>query len=897
MSRRGFVFGLSPRICWRVAAGIALASLPLSPAAAQQASLSGTVTDSASGAPVDGVRVDLLINSDLISRVYTDQAGAFRFGALTPGRYVAVFTRIGHRGRIEDFELAAGQSHTLTVVLAPLAFTVNPIIVTASRTEQKALDAPASVSVIETRAIEEHNALTAVDHVAAVAAVDFAQTGVTQHEIVVRGFNNVASGALLALSDYRYISVPSLRINVFNFIPVTNDDLERIEVVRGPGSALYGPNSANGVMHLITRTPFEHPGGVVSLAGGSAPLAQGAVRYATTIGEHIGLKLSAQYLRGEDWQYVDSTEQGNRARAIAQGADPDTLLIGARDSVVERLSGELRLDWRLTDRTEWVTAFGLNDALRNVDLTPLGAAQVQDWRYFYAQTRLRHGRLFAQAFVNWSDAADTYLLRNGNTVQDNSYMVVGQVQHGSTVGDATSLIYGLDFQSTVPRTDSTITGRNEEDDLINEVGAYLHAEASLAPTLLLVAAARVDYHNRLDDPVFSPRAALVYQAAPAHTLRLTYNRAFSTPTTNNLFLDLFADSLRAPTGVTLPYAVRLEGVPETGYTFRRDCNGLCMRSPFTPASVGSPGDFIPVDATLLWGPLVDTLLTFGIDISAIPAPGSAQVATNLARLDISGPVPIFDPVTDVSDIPSLEPTITNTVELGYKGLVGDWLSLGLDVYYTWKNDFVSAEQVETPNAFFDQPSLASYLANFMPADSAQNLASLIALVPVGTVTPQQALDPWDIMVTYRNFGEITLWGADVDVAAFLSRAWAARATYSWVSRNEFAVVNAVGRPDTIPLNASANKGSLALSYRNDRWGLSGEIRGRAVQGYPVMSGVYQGDVESYGVVDLALAYRLPVRTDILISLGALNLLDNRHQEFMGAPEIGRLVTLRARVAF
>lgn len=846
---------------------------------------------------MDGVRVDLLVDGGVVARTYTDRTGAFRFDAVPPGRYVVEFTRIGHRGRIEDVTLVAGRLHTLAVALAPLAFTVNPVIITASRTEQTALDAPASVSVIETPAIEQTNALTAVEHIATVAAVDYAQTGITQHEIVVRGFNNVASGALLALSDYRYISVPSLRINVFNFIPVTNDDLARIEVVRGPGSALYGPNSANGVLHVLSRTPFEDRGGVVSLTGGTAPLVQGAVRYANTIGDHVGIKLSAQYLRGEDWQYVDPVEQSNRAGAIAGGADPDTLLVGARDSLVERLAGELRLDWRPTARTELVTTVGVNDAIRNVDLTPLGAAQVQDWRYFYVQSRLRHGRLFAQAFINLSDAADTYLLRNGNTVQDKSYMVVAQAQHGTVVGSRTGLTYGIDLQSTVPRTSGTITGRHEEDDTINELGAYLHADVTLSPLLQLVAAARVDLHNRLENPVFSPRAALVYRATPTQTLRLTYNRAFSTPNTNNLFLDLFADSVRAPTGVTLPYAVRVQGVPETGYTFARDCGGLCMRSPFTPASAGSPGDYIPLDATLLWGPLVDTLQSFGIDISAIPAPTSAQVGTVLGRLDISGAVPVYVPVADVSDIPSLKPTITNTVELGYSGLFGEWLSVGVDLYHTWKTDFVSAEQVETPNAFFDAPSLAGYLDDFMPVDTAQYLAGLIAQVPVGTVSPREALDPWDIIITYRNFGKITLWGADLDVAAFLSRSWAVRGTYSWVSRNQFAVVSAAGRPDTIPLNAAANKGSLALLYRHDRLGLSGEVRGRAVEGYPVMSGVYQGDVASYGVMDLALAYRLPIRADILVSLDALNLLDHVHQEFVGAPEIGRLVTLRVRAAF
>lgn len=59
---------------------------------------------------------------------------------------------------------------------------------------------------------------------------------------MVRGFNNIFSGGLLTLTDNRIARVPSLRLNAYNFIPVTNDDIERIEVVLGPGSAVYGPS-------------------------------------------------------------------------------------------------------------------------------------------------------------------------------------------------------------------------------------------------------------------------------------------------------------------------------------------------------------------------------------------------------------------------------------------------------------------------------------------------------------------------------------------------------------------------------------------------------------------------------------------------------------------------------
>ena len=82
-------------------------------------------------------------------------------------------------------------------------------------------------------------------------------------------------------------------------------------------------------------------------------------------------------------------------------------------------------------------------------------------------------------------------------------------------------------------------------------------------------------------------------------------------------------------------------------------------------------------------------------------------------------------------------------------------------------------------------------------------------VPVGTVTPQEARDPWDVLITYRNFGKVRYWGADVEVSAVMSRSLAVRGSYSWTSDDQFTVVNAAGDPETVPLNAPANKGTFS----------------------------------------------------------------------------------------
>ncbi len=858
---------------WRRAALI-LAALALCPAIglAQEATLSGVVSDSTSGQPLDGVRIELRRDGTLSASAISDATGRFSL-SVPAGTYDVTVKRLDYRAQsLRAVTLSAGEERSLEVRLTPQAIVFNPVVVSASRAEEKALEAPAAVAVLDRQTVEERPALTPIDHLYAVPSVQIATTGLTQHEVVLRGFNNAASGALLVLTDNRYANVPSLRINAYNFIPLTDEDVERIEVVRGPGSALYGPNASNGVLHIITRSPFDSPGTVVSLGGGERTLLHAQLRHASRLGRHFAVKLSGQYLRGEDWPYTDPRDLGG-------------------DSIVERASGELRLDWRPSDGTTVTATAGLNQAIRNMDLTPFGAAQVDGWRYSYLQTRVRSGRFFGQFFYNWSNSGDTYIIRTDQGIVDKSQMLVAQLQHGTLLGSSVNLTYGVDLQHTNPRTEGTVTGRNEGDDAINEAGAYVQAEADLTRALRLVLAARGDYHNRLEDPVFSPRAALVVQPARDHSLRFTYNRAFSTPTVYALFLDLYAGTL-APT----PIEVWAVGTPKTGFHYKRDCDGgLCMRSPFTPSRLGGDTAWLPVDVTLLWPTVVDLAALYGYDLSAIPPPTAADVATVMARLDISAET--FQPVADALDIPPITSTIETVLELGYQGVIAERFSLGINLYRGWKDDFVGAERAETPNAFFDYPSLRSYLENYLPAAPADTLARTIAQLPAGTIVPMEARDLYHVLVTYRNFGKIGYWGADLEAGAVIASGLAVRANYAWVDKNTFEATDAEGNVEIIPLNAPANRLAFSVLYRGERSGVNAEVRGRWVDSFPVRSGEYAGTVDAYTVLDALIGYRLPFARNVTLTLSALNVLDKEHVEFVGTPSIGRLITGSVRAEF
>ncbi len=926
-----------------VLAALAVAP-PATTTAQQTGAIRGTITDAGTGQPVAGAVVEATGPVDA-GPTQSSSEGRYLLTGLRPGSYTLTVRALGYARRTLEVRLGPGETAILDIALASEALELEEVVVSASRRQEKELDAPAHIVTVRAPELRARPALSPIDHMRDATGLDVASGGLIQSNVVARGFNNVFSGALLTLADNRITSVPSLRYNAFYLIPPTTPDLDRVELLLGPASALYGPNSANGVLHLLTTSPFDAPGTEASLAVGgrasscprrvdgsctseritelAAPedgrsVVQGTFRTAGTLGERVGYRVSGQYMTGGDWQSFDAFEDSTRADILDDVPAPerdamaDTLSVARRDFAIERWSGDARIDVRPDGDAEIIVATGVSNVGNAVDLTPLGAAQIRDWRYTYAQLRAHRGRLFAQAYVNAADAGDSFLLRTGEAVVDRSRMVVGQLQHGTELGPAT-LTYGADILWTNPRTEGTIHGRNEDDDAIFEAGAYLHSELALTPSLDLVAALRADHHNRLPDPVVSPRAALLYRLSDRQTLRLTYNRAFSTPSANNLFLDIKAAELADGR-----LQIRALGVPDDGLFFRRDCDGgvlgLCMRSPFARDAgfiAASAGTFSATSA--VWDSIValvrDPLLAAtGFDLAAagIPAPGSDDVGTVLRTFD-PGTLTFRSVQADaLIPVAPLRPTITNTLEVGYKGIIRDRLLLEADVYYTRKTDFTGPLIVETPAVFFDPATLRSYIDGYV-ADPTLAFAVTAAIaglpgstltgVPVGIVTWDHPLVTGPNMyLTFRNFGEVELWGADVTAKLLLGAGLAVAASYSRVSDNFFEKEEVGGLVD-VPLNAPRDKASASLTYRDEARGLRGEVRVRHVGAFPMNSGAFIGDLDAYTVLDLNGSVGLPFVPAAELAVEVRNALNQLHRELVGAPELGLLALARLRYRF
>ncbi len=769
----------------------AVASLMFAAAAAAQGgSLTGRITTKDAGRPLDNARITISDGARTTGVGTSGETGLYAVSNVAAGTYTVTVSRIGYQlQRYPGIAIRAGQPTQLNAALDEIPTQLNQVVTTASRKPEKALDAPAALSVVTRETIERKPSISVADLVKGQPGIDVSNGGIAQSMIVARGFNNAFSGSLLMLQDYRFAGVPSLRVNVPYLSLGQSEDIERVELLLGPASALYGPNSGAGVLHVITKSPFSSQGTTLSVQGGQQSIFRGAIRHAGTAGKRFGYKLSGEYMSGEDFQYRDQGEPAQISRPLTPGGTRQ-LVANSRDFGFERLNGEARVDIRPTDNSEFITTVSMTKVPSAIELTGAnGASQIRNWSYQNFQQRIRFGRLFMQGFANVSNAGNensgdsrgTFLLRNGQPIVDKSRVYTGQIQHGFGLKKGnTDFIYGVDYIKTNPQTGNTINGNNEALDNVTEYGGYIQGKTSLNSRWDFLAALRVDRNNVIKGEFVSPRAALTYKAADNQSLRFTFNRSFNTPANFAFFLDLpsvvDAAGFRRNAALTpfnLPtYDVIATGNrPKVGMSFDRSCSAtsgygnFCMRSPFinnggtvvgASAATALPA-FVafrqPVFAGALaqgYAPALAGLSALGLSSTAIAGLAqtlggavASRLATNVPTNAQVGTVgrlgSALQDAAAVADLPSLNASFDNTFEVGYKGLgMSGKLSFDFSAWAQQRGGGAITASLVTPWIFANPTQTGAYVGGQAGAALAAAIPAYItAEVTAGRLTPAQ----------------------------------------------------------------------------------------------------------------------------------------------------------------
>ncbi len=215
---------------------------------------------------------------------------------------------------------------------------MNIQVTSVSKKEQKMSQAAAAIFVISQEDIRRSGAANIPDLLRMVPGLDVSQINANNWAISARGFNHQFENKFLVLIDGRAVYTPLIGGVNWDVQDVPLEDIDRIEVIRGPGGTLWGANAVNGVINILTKKAGDTKGGLLTTGGGSDAQAMGTAQYGGRIGNGTDYRVFAKYLNRDSLPELDGTSGDDRWNLIHGGFRADTS-ISTNDSLT--LQGDL----------------------------------------------------------------------------------------------------------------------------------------------------------------------------------------------------------------------------------------------------------------------------------------------------------------------------------------------------------------------------------------------------------------------------------------------------------------------------------------------------------------------------------------------------------------------------
>ncbi len=964
---------------------IAFALIGLSNVVWSQTTISGTVSDT-NGDPLIGANI--LIKGTSIGTV-TDVDGSF---ALSSSRDLPISLVISYTGYTTQ-EITVTDRTPLVITLTE-GILAEQVVVSASRKREKVQEAPASVSVLGARQLAGTPQVEAIRNLVNVPGVQLQQQSAARINIEMRASAGIFGTSVFPIMDYRSLVGPGLGTFQSDAAGLVTIDMDRIEVVRGPGSALYGPGVTSGVVHFITKNPIDNPGTTVQVGYGELNTFIGALRHAgTNEKKTFGYKINAQYNRGDEFTLdgsegtpntsggtdfqldkfktqivkpiigsdgrVDMTQYNNAPVLLDQNdLDPDKDGNMMQDDYFN-VAFNGTLEFRPQDDLSVVLSGGYNEASA-VFYNDLGEGLSQASE-IWTQARVQKGGLFGQIFFvdnnGGTDDKPTFLYQTGNVSPIGRKQIEGQLQYnfGTPSFLDADWTVGADFRQALSDTRNQTYGKNEDHDDYRIFGGYAQGKFALADKLDMILAGRYDDFDFIEDGFFSPRVAFVFKASPRHTFRASFNRAGNAAQGLEYYIDF---PVNAPIPGLLDFwlsgqndiqnfsdnpmiDVTLPGVPHLPW----GTPGLPLAIPYSQINDAVLAQLIPAleanPQTALLAPAVDQFLR---NYNPTTFTGSL-VGVN-----------VFENNSLLNDlIPTNESTISvsNTFEVGYKGLIEDKLSVSLDVYRVTREGFsdftqigplVTLQGADIPGDLGSDvagaitPSLVEWLTPILGPDGAAAAAAQIAPQIGGAYTlggqgfvdqvnaatpgndgaslflgsifgavetdqmPQEADPAQDIVhvpAGYRIFPDAKMeyYGIDLGLEYYFNSDISAWFNYSYVSKTEFRgedLGEGADSPLAVFLNVPKNKFRLGLNYLPEN-GLRANISFQHDDSFEASVGQYSGKTDSKNLIDMGVGYDFG--NGLAIDVVGNNVLDNKYRAFRNMPEIGRRILAKVTYTF
>lgn len=511
------------------------------------------VVQSQDGGGIGGVTVSL---AGTERTAITGEDGTFAFDDVPEGGY-SVVCRLGDRPEARsEVRVPAGERAEVTVTADWQVTFADTITVSASRRPERIVEAPGAVTVVGDDVIRLEGAAGQIPKLLEfTVGVQVTQSGLYDFNLNTRGFNQTLTRRVQTLMDGRDVSIPFVASQEWLSMSLLSDDLASVELLRGPSAALYGANSFNGVLNLVTKPPNGSEGGRLSLVAGELSTLRAEVRWAGELAPGWYAKILGGH--AESGSFTQSRDASVEYPGLALEAVP----LPANDSEID--SGLLRIDRELSRSRSIVVEGGISKGGGDVRLSPPGRTFVPDLERTWTRLDYSAPRYNFLAYTNTRKAPDqVFLSANSRLFLDEENWQVELQTNRDLPGSRGRWVGGFSYgEETVDSADrggmQTLVGRRVES---NAKAVFAQLDRPFGDRLKLVLAARWD-ESTLHNAELSPKGSLVYAINPSQTLRLTYNQAFQAGNYGELFVAIPAAPPLDLSAVESALAPLLGGVP------------------------------------------------------------------------------------------------------------------------------------------------------------------------------------------------------------------------------------------------------------------------------------------------------------------------------------------------
>src|SRR6266446_638814 len=397
----------------------------------------------------------------------------------------------------------------------PLETLLGIEVTSVARHSEKLSQSPAAISVITEDDIRRSGATSIPEALRLVPGLEVARIDENKWAIGSRGFNGRFDNKLLVLQDGRSVYTPLFSGVYWNIQDVMLEDLDRIEVIRGPGATLWGANAVDGVINIITKPAASTQSTIVTAGGGTEERGAGGVRYGSKIGDSTHYRIYGKYFDWGPSNYITGGTAHDAWDAVRGGFRADWTPAGSNSLTIQG-------DMYRSNYDETLTVPKLSSPYSNTFANNgvySGGNVLARWNH-----TTEGGSMSLQAYYDNTTTVDHNLFEDHQNIFDIDF------QDGFHAGKRQQFLWGLGYRSILDHNGSSSTVSLQPNQVnLNQFSTFVQDEISLVDNRLRLTIGTKLEHNTFTGFEVEPNARLLWTLSPNQSVWTAVSRAVRTP--------------------------------------------------------------------------------------------------------------------------------------------------------------------------------------------------------------------------------------------------------------------------------------------------------------------------------------------------------------------------------